>query len=372
MFLTSPNKILGLDISDLSLKAVQIRRKMGGNYIQAFNSINLPPGIIEEGVIKDAEKVARLMRQLIQKSANKFTTRYAAISLPETKTFIKVIDIAHADTQTDKVRDLISKELPRHMPLEMSEVQVDWQEIGNDHKYRKFLVAAVPRVIAEEYIKLCGLAQLEVVALEIEAQAITRAILPLAAEGNQRAWWNKLPWQKTKEATNNNKKDEGAKIILDLGATRTSIILLDKGIIQFANSIANISGEKITRTIMERKNLSYTKAEKAKLICGSDAKKCKGVIRDIMIEVIDELVKEIINTINFYQDHFSGQTKDLEIILCGGGSNMNRLDEILGKKLERKILIANPLANISGELPRKIGNLYAYTTAIGLALKNMA
>ena len=370
MFLTSPNKILGLDISDLSLKAVQIRRKMGGNYIQAFNSINLPPGIIEEGVIKDAEKVARLMRQLIQKSANKFTTRYAAISLPETKTFIKVIDIAHADTQTDKVRDLISKELPRHMPLEMSEVQVDWQEIGNDHKYRKFLVAAVPRIVAEEYIKLCDMAQLEVVALEVEAQAITRAILPITTENSQQGWLNKLPRNKEKEAANNNKND-GAKIILDLGATRTSIILLDKGIIQFANSIANISGEKITKTIMERKNLSYIKAEKAKLICGSDAKKCKGVIRDIMMEVIDELVKEIINTINFYQDHFSGQTKDLEIILCGGGSNINRLDEILEKKLKRRILIADPLVNISGELPRKIGNLYAYTTALGLALKNM-
>lgn len=340
---------MGLDISDLSLKAVQIQKKARINTIRALNWQAVPAGLIEEGVIKDEDKIAKLIRRVIEKSTDKFTTQYAAISLPEPKTFIKLIDIASKKIEGHKIRDLIRKELPRHIPIDINEMQIDWQEVNNGHKYRKFLVAAVPKTIVEEYVKVCNMAGIEVVALEVEAQAIERAILPRVK----------------------NKDSEGVKIILDLGASRTSIILLDRGMIQFANSIANLSGEKITEKIMEKKNLSHDKAEKAKLICGSSPKKCKGVILEIINEAIDELVKEIINAINFYQDHFAGQTKDLQIILCGGGANMNNIDKTLEEKLKRKIVIADPLANISSELPKKVGNIEAYTTAIGLALRNI-
>ena len=62
MLNTPPTKIFGLDISDLSLKAVQIKKKKGVSYIQSINSISVPPGLIVEGVIQDKKKVAQLIK----------------------------------------------------------------------------------------------------------------------------------------------------------------------------------------------------------------------------------------------------------------------------------------------------------------------
>ncbi len=372
MFITLPTKIFGLDISDLSLKAVQLKKIKNNNYIQAINSVKVPSGLINEGVIQDKKKVAQLISKLVKTSTNKFTSNYAVVSLPEPKTFIKVIQIPKKESQKHRVRDLIKKELPRHVPINIDEVQIDWQEVENNHQYRKFLVGAVPTTIINDLVETCNMAKINIMALEVEAQAIERCIMPqkrYIVDNN--SWWNKIikRGQQEKNKINNQEKNN-PKIILDLGATRTSIILIDKGVIQFANSIDNISGEKLTKKIAKEKNLTYNEAEKAKIICGSNSKKCKGEILDIIVESINELAKEIINADNFYQDHFGEDTNNIEILLCGGGANLFGIEKMLSEKLKRKVLIAEPTINLKIKPTKKINNIYSYTTAIGLSLRD--
>ncbi len=368
-FITSPNKILGLDISELSLKAVQIKKSRGKKFIQAMNSIKLPAGLIDEGVIKDHPKVAGLIKKLIGGAQNKFSTKYCGVCLPEPKTFIKVVEIPYKETQKQKVQEIIMAELPRHMPVSMEEAQIDWQEVGNDHKQRKFLVGAVDRQIADDYVRVCEMAGLKVAALEVEAQAIVKSITAERGGGKHRTnWIDKL---KKKEMVSEVKADDSPKIILDLGATRTGLILMDHRVIQFANSLANISGEKITNRIMEEKKLSYGQAEKTKVLCGINPKKCRGAVMTIINEAIENLLKEIIDADNFYQTHFGQETHSIEIILSGGGAHLSGIDSVLAEKTKRKVSVANPLINLEETLPKKVANVSAYTTAIGLALRNL-
>ena len=369
-FITSPNKILGLDISELSLKVVQIRKNKGKKYIQAMNSINLPAGLIEEGVIKDHDKVARVVEKLIKTTPGNLTTKYAVVCLPEPTTFIKVIEVADKEIRAEGVEKVIMHELPRHMPLSMEEVQIDWQEIGAGNKKRKFLVGAVARSIADDYIKVCQLAGLKVAALEVEAQAITRSILPaVSVVKKEKSWLSKFN-RTPKETKEENLANDNPKIILDMGATRTGLILMDHNTIQFTSSLAKISGEKITADILEQKKLSYNQAEKAKIICGINPRKCKGAVAEIIKTAIDGLLKEIINADNFYQDHFGQETHDIEIILSGGGAHLANIDKVLEEKIKRKVRIADALTNLEKFQPRKVNNMSAYTTAIGLALRN--
>ena len=370
MLITSPTKTFGLDISDLSLKAVQLKRVKNINYIQAINSIRVQPGLIIEGVIQDQKKIAQLIKKLIEKSPNKFTSSYAVVSLPEPKTFIKVIQISKSAAQKNKIRDLIKEELPRHVPINIEEIQIDWQEVENNNKYRKFLVGAVPTTIVNALVETCKIARINITALEVEAQAIERCIISQKQfKATEVSWVGKIFKHQDKNKTNL-EENKCPKIVLDLGATRTSIILIDKGIIQFANSIDNISGEKLTKRIAKEKNLKYEEAEKAKLICGTDPKKCKGETLNIITESINDLAKEIINANTFYQDHFGKDTNNIEIVLCGGGANLSGIDKILKEKLKRKVTIADPTININGAGIKQLGNIHSYTTAIGLALRN--
>ena len=159
-------------------------------------------------------------------------------------------------------------------------------------------------------------------------------------------------------------------MIVDLGASRTGLIVVDNGLIQFANSLAHISGKSITERISRKKSLSLIEAEKAKLICGSNPKKCKGIILDVIEDAINELIGEIIGALEFYENHFSKSTENMEIVLCGGGANLSGLDVAIKEKLRRNVLIADPLINTSNKLPRNVKNIASYTTAIGLALRN--
>lgn len=366
-FITSPTKILGLDASDLSIKALQLEQKHGAYEIRAWNSFNLPKGLIEEGVIKDFDKTAQAIRNVIETSKNKFTTKYAVLSLPETKTFIKVIEVPRKNGST---REIIEKELPRHVPVDLNEIELDWQEVADTPKKRKFLIGIVPKKIADDYVKVAEMAGLSPVALEIEAQAIVRSIIK-SNHNNNGTWWKKVVNNKLEQ--NCKKTRQNPILIVDLGATRTSLILINNGVIQFTNSLSHISGELITANIAEIMKLPYKDAEKLKKICGDSPKKCKGKVRDIIKKMISSLAEEVKNAEIFYESHFSESTRGMELLLCSGGSNLIEVDKDIGAMVNRQAFVANPLINIKHNMKTdEQKNFLPYTTAIGLALRKIA
>ena len=58
---------IGLDISDLSLKLVQLNKSHNKIKIQAISKTNLPSGIIENGIIKNQLKLIEAIKKIIAK-----------------------------------------------------------------------------------------------------------------------------------------------------------------------------------------------------------------------------------------------------------------------------------------------------------------
>jgi len=84
------------------------------------------------------------------------------------------------------------------------------------------------------------------------------------------------------------------------------------------------------------------------------------------------LADEIKNAENFYESHFGKNAKDLEIMLCSGGSGLIDIDLDLEKLTNRKAVLADPLINVSNPSDEKQRNAFLpYTTAIGLALREI-
>jgi Tfp pilus assembly PilM family ATPase len=63
-FSDKSNYPIGLDISDLSLKLVQLKKTGDKIKIQAINKIALPNGILENGEIIDKEKMIKAVREI--------------------------------------------------------------------------------------------------------------------------------------------------------------------------------------------------------------------------------------------------------------------------------------------------------------------
>lgn len=347
--LQQDNNLFGLDIGELALRLVLIKKRGKKNYLLSHNEIALPKGVIVDGEIIKKDQLKKYIDDLLSKQVKgkKINTNKLISVLPETKTFIKLIDIKAANE--DDIKNVLNREIINHIPLDIGEIYFDWQIIDGfkPNKTSKILVGAAPRKLVNSYMEVLKKANLMPFALEIEAAGIIRCLL-----------------------TKKKELDTGAKIIIDMGAVRTSLILYNQGSVQFTASLP-ISGAEITKSISEKLKIDYKQAERAKIVCGLDETKCEGALKKILFSNINKLILKINEVINFY--HESSDEKNVEeIILCGGGANFSKIDKVLQEKLNIPTKIGNPLSNIykvnkSAEI--KPAKILSFTTAIGLALR---
>ncbi|MDD4290487.1 MAG: pilus assembly protein PilM, partial [Patescibacteria group bacterium] len=94
MFFKRQDYPIGLDISDFSLKFVQLYKKSNKIGIQSFGKLMLEKGIIENNYIKNMDAFVAGMKELIDNPKfGRVTSKRVVVCLPEPKTFIKLIKI---------------------------------------------------------------------------------------------------------------------------------------------------------------------------------------------------------------------------------------------------------------------------------------
>ncbi|HTK59776.1 MAG TPA: type IV pilus assembly protein PilM [Candidatus Baltobacteraceae bacterium] len=345
---------LGLDISEHVFRLVEIRR--GPFYrrrlvLHRYSEERVQDGVVVAGEFKDTAAVIVHLKNLLKKAYKGSGSRGAVVSLPETRTFIKVIAVKRPQ-DLEAIPDAILAEAELHIPTPINDLYVDWQHMEDPKdvpvgKTMSVTIAAAPKQIVDSYSTALEAAGLIPVAFEIEAQAIVRSVIP--------------------------KKGDGQTIgIVDFGATRSSFIVYDKGTIQFTVSIP-LSGDVVTRRIAESLSVDLPEAERTKRQCGVDAHKCGTRLWSIMEPFLSEMADRIIDAVNFYRDHFPGGRPLDEIILCGGGANMARMDELLSDLTKTPVRKADPWINIDpGHTPLPSEIILSSTTAVGLALRQVA
>lgn len=346
--LNSSTYPIGLDISDLSLKLIQLNKIRDKVTIQAVSKVDLPAGFFENGIIKNKEGIASAIKELINKPKfGKISTDDVVACLPESKTFVKIIDV---EKTPNNIKDVIEVEIEKHIPMPIEDLYYDWQIIKNYPNKQSIMIGAAPRKIVDEYIDLLSSAKLSIVALEIEPISICRSLL--AEEGEQ----NKQP----------SNKNYG---ILDIGSTHTSLTVYSSGAVLFTVSIP-ISGTEITEKISESLKIDYQQAEKAKIICGLDENKAQGIVKKILDDMIKKMIEKIKESIDFYNMHFSSYGPIDELIICGGGANIENINEIIEKEIKIKTLSGDPLINIRKEEKEKLSNILMEKHNLDINLSN--
>ena len=360
LFLNENNYAFGLDISDLTLKLIQLSKTKKGAKIQALGLANLKKGTIQNGEIINAEEFLTSLRDLLKNPQfGKIDSNKVVASLPETKTFVKLATIHKSPND---LKNVIIKEVESDFPLAIEDVYYDWQIIKNYSDKMLVLISAAPKKIVDQYTEILAGAGLDLVALEVEPAAICRAILPEVD---------------SKTTTKN-------YIVLDLGATRTGLTVYGQGSVIFTFSLP-ISGEKITSDVATSLKITKEIAEKSKLLYNV-SKKDEDVIKEIINNQLQDLTKRIYDAIEFYNQYFDAAGNINEIILTGGGSNIKTITADLKKTTNIKTTCGNLLTNIKNETTENINkimsDLYAnkkyyksngleFSTAVGLALRGL-
>lgn len=357
MFINNPFPgAFGLDIGDLSVKLMQMRRhnpigRPPFFTVEAVRAAVLPPGAIVNGEIRLAEIVRKKILHLLGAEGGNYPrlkSPWAAANLPEQKTFLKLIEI---ETPAEELtgEDIIYQ-AAKHLPFNTAEAYLDWQIIppAGAAKTTAVLIAAAQKTVADSYTRLLEEAGLSPIALEVEAIALCRALITAAKDYSGMA-----------------------RAILDLGGTRSGLVIYDKNTVQFSTSIG-FSGELVTTALAQGLNLDHAAAEKLKIAAGARVRKEYPRYLKIIDDLIDQLIGEIKRALQFYREHFAAANPITHITMCGGSSYFENLDAVLSRALRISAHPGNVWKNVSAgaapETARRAQGL-ELATVIGLALR---
>lgn len=351
----------GLDIGDLSMKLIKLGSRKRPclehglswhNYfeVEDMRSISMPAGYIQNGELVQPENVRRLLLVLLGKEGKKYPpidSPWVVSDLPEPKTFLKQIDI-EIDPEAISEGDVFNN-AKKHLPFELDEAYLDWEIIESVEptNYSKVLFGAVQKTIVDSYTYLLESTGLQPLALEIEALSIARAMV-----------------------TRNKDYTGVARAILDLGATRSSLVIYDYNTIQFSTNF-DFSGDSLTKALAEGLKLSTEEAEILKIKNGMAYDNKNNKYLQIVMKKADKLLSEVKKATIFYKEHFRNANPITHITLCGGSANLKGLDVEISRRLKISTRPGNAWKNLSNkrftDKDKVTGT--AFSSAIGLALR---
>jgi len=348
-FLTLKPKAFGLDISDSSLKIIQLKKTGQLFKLASFGEMRMKPGIIEQGDIKNEKVLSENIKKAVgDVCGEKIHTKRVVISLPEEKAFLQVIQLPLM--KEEEVQKAVYFEAENYIPLPIEKVYLDSQIISCDTKTNKLnvLIAAMSKTVVDLYISVLKDSNLEPVALEIESMSISRALIKDNAESQP-------------------------LVLVDLGENRTSFSIFFDQSLRFTTT-SQVSAKNFSEIIAQKLKISFKEAETLKIKNGIG----NGKLGKKNAEALDAMLAELVNLsekyINYCQTQYS--QKAPKVLLCGGGANLKGLSEFLGKRLRIPVELGNPWINITNTQLKKAslltrGESLRYATALGLALRGV-
>lgn len=336
--------VLGLDISDNSIKFVEFLRKKGGFELGRFGERVLPEGTLENGKIQKPEEV----KQVLFKLHEELRLRTAFVSVMEEQGYLLRLRVP-VKTESE-IHEAIELQLEEHIPLPPTEIIFDYDIFSRPHdgaEYYDVSVSAFPREVAESYYDVIAGGGFEPLALEIESHALGRALMPQG--------------------------DLGTAMLVDLGAHRTGVAIVSDGVVAFSSTVP-VGGENFTHVLEKELNLSHEKAEELKrekgISRGSDSKNLFSFFVPLLSVFRDEISKQYAYWHSHAYESGVERKKIERIILSGRGANMRGIADYLSSSLGVPVAIGNPWSN-SVSFLRTVPAMPAqdslgFTVAIGL------
>jgi type IV pilus assembly protein PilM len=292
MFFRKTSHLIGLDIGSRALKASEIVETKSGYTLQHFGMLDIAYGAIEEGVIKDADEIAASIRKLFNE--NSFKTQNVAVSIGGYSVIVKKISV---QTMTEEqLQESINSEAEQHIPFDISDVNLDYQMLGeakNNPNRMDVLLVAVKKEVVNSYVDLIQMAGLNPCVIDIDTFALQNIFeLNYATE------------------------DENVALI-DIGASKTSLNILKGNSSLFMRDVTLGCGM-INRKIVSLIDCSYEEAEQLKYSEQPD-RISPDDIRKIISSVVDDWCNEIRRALDFFYSAYPDDQTN-RIVLSGGGA----------------------------------------------------
>jgi len=317
MFFLKKNRLVGLDIGSRTLKLAEIIDTKAGSTLKNFSTINIEPGLIEEGSVRDPEAVSGYIRELFK--STKLKDKNVAISIGGYSVIVKKINV---QTMTeDELHETIHFEAEQYIPFDISEVNLDFQILGesehNPNQMNVLLVAAKKEMISE-YINLMKMAKLNPCIIDVDAFALQNIM------------------------NFNYSLEEENIALIDIGASKTSLNILKNNVSEFMRDVS-LGCEQINDKIASTIGCTIEETEAIKLGEETDLISAED-LKEIVDSVVTDWCIEIKRALDFFYSTYPEEQIG-RIVLSGGGANIKKFLELLAAETSAEVEVINPFQN---------------------------
>ena len=269
------------------------------------------------------------------------------VSLPEEQVYL--FQLRLEKTGLKHIREGIELALEERVPIPASEAIFDYDLVDEDAQSLEVQVATIPKNVIENYLLIFKHSQMRVQSFELEAQAISRAVVK--------------------------KGDLETYMIVDFGKKRTGIFIVSRGIVMFTSTL-DVGGVMLTNMIQKSFKISFEEAEKMKQQYGLQRNVVNKEIFAVLLNSVSILRDEIAKHFLYWHTHKDEENQNnpsiKKIILCGGDSNLIGLADYISVSMKTPVKMANVWTNIlntENYIPEvNFKQALSFATALGLAL----
>ncbi|MDR6971504.1 type IV pilus assembly protein PilM [Leifsonia shinshuensis] len=345
-------RITGIDIGSTSIRVVEVENPGRANpSLIRHASAPIPRGAVVRGEVVEPNTVAACLRQLW--STQRFSSKRVVLGVGNQRVLVRDLSVTGAP------REQIRESLPFHvqdlLPVPVSEALLDFYPIGpnpaNPTEVNGLLVAAVKDAVLGT-VRAVESAGLNTAEVDLIPFALSRALAPADSGG-------------------------AANVVIEVGATATTVVIERGGIPQFVRIIP-AGGDDLTRALGSELSLEEPEAESLKRTLGL-AKTVESPDQQRVVEIIyrvtGELLTSIRNTVTFFVNTRPDQPIG-RVVLSGGGAQLPGFAAALAEMTRLEVTVGDPLGRFT--LTRKLSaaKLAAersqLTIALGLVLGSAA
>lgn len=374
---------LGVDIGKGSIKVVELKNDKGRARLLTYGFVEQKASeVIAKDFVDNPQYTGKLIKKICDKSGA--SSKKVIAALPIFSVFSSIINLTNVSKKELSNSKLLSGriewEAKKIIPLPLEEMVLDWKllpEMVSKNKANKeqsssgvvvgeqaeekpvsptikeklqgvkILLTAAPKKLVEKYMEIFKSAGLELLSLETEAFAFIRSLVG---------------------------GDKSPLMVLDSGAGRSSIAIIDKGI-PYLNRSIDVGGALITRVLAERLHMNMEQAEQFKLDMAEAPQQSKVDISDLISVAINPIVNEFRYSLNIYKSQEGREAKSIEkIIVTGGVAMLPNFIKSLSQQLNMRVYIGDPWSRViyPEDLKPLLDELGPrFSVAIGLAMRDI-
>lgn len=342
IFGAKKKSFLGVDLGAGGMKVAELQNEKGRARLVTYGFTERPPGAEPLNMVDTQKETAELLKKIVQKA--KATTMRCIAGLPIASVFSAVISVPKTGEKDFKEAVLVQAK--KLIPVPLEEMVIDYKEIAGvksgmmqkaqlkdqpkDQKDQKkkdepktvqVLLTGAARAMVQKYVNVFKLAGLELDSLETETFALIRALIG---------------------------KDRATTMIVDMGAVRTNIIIVENGIPYVTRSL-DMGGTSLTRAIAKALGIEDKAAEEMKTDIKSVSSLYPG---EGLPKVFEATVAPMLTELQYSLNLYAGQDSDVtgksveKIILTGGSSAIPQLAGHFSAQLNIKTYLGDPWARV--------------------------